>query len=108
MTSEQDRVFERAAELFGLLSAPVRLRIVQALLEGERHVGQLVEEVGTTQPNLSQHLTTLYRCGVLTRRRLGSQVLYSIAAERRPMLERLMDASPAARDDVPQPSPAGG
>lgn len=93
MTSEQDRVFERAAELFALLSAPVRLRIVQALLPGEQHVSQLIEQVGTTQPNLSQHLTTLYRCGVLARRRVGSQVLYSIVAERRPMLEKLMETT---------------
>jgi ArsR family transcriptional regulator len=106
MTSEQDRVFERAAELFGLLSAPVRLRVVQALLSGERHVGELAEQVGTTQPNLSQHLTTLYRCGVLARRRVGAQVLYSIAADRRLMLERLLDRSPGAAD-LPSPHRTG-
>ena len=71
-----------AAELFGLLSAPVRLRIVCALADGEMNVSQLLEQVPASQPNLSQHLNTLYRCGVLARRREGAQVYYRIAGER--------------------------
>ncbi len=48
-----DRVFELAAELFGLLSAPVRLHIVCELLEGEQSAGGLAERVGASAPNLS-------------------------------------------------------
>lgn len=76
------RVFAIAADLFGLLSAPVRLKIVCALLEGERSVGQLLAQVDASQPNLSQHLATLYRCGILARRRVGAQVWYRIANDR--------------------------
>jgi DNA-binding transcriptional ArsR family regulator len=72
------RVFEVAAELFGVLSSPLRLRIVSALCSGELSVGQLLERVPTTQPNMSQHLSVLYRAGVLTRRREGTQVVYRI------------------------------
>ena len=79
---ESDRVFALAAELFGLLSAPVRLKIVCALAQGEMNVGQLLQRVGTTQPNLSQHLSTLFRCGVLDRRREGAQMHYRIASDR--------------------------
>lgn len=79
---DSDQVFSLAAELFGLLSAPVRLKIVCALSEGEKNVTQLLERVETTQPNLSQHLSTLYRCGVLARRRVGAQVYYRVAGER--------------------------
>lgn len=79
---DSERVFAIAAELFGLLSSPVRLKIVFALLEGERSVGQLLEQVEASQPNLSQHLSTLYRCGVLSRRRAGAQVHYRIASDR--------------------------
>lgn len=79
---EGDRVFTAAAELFGLLSTPVRLKIVVMLSEGELNVGQLLARVATTQPNLSQHLSTLYRCGILARRRRGAQVLYRIASDR--------------------------
>jgi ArsR family transcriptional regulator len=72
------QVFELAAELFGVLSSPLRLRIVSALCLGELSVGQLLERVPTTQPNLSQHLAVLYRAGVLGRRRDGTQVIYRI------------------------------
>lgn len=88
--SDHDRVFERAAELFGLLSAPIRVRIVCELLDGERNVGELTERLGVSQPNLSQHLSTLYRCGLLTRRRAGSLVLYRVTEDRVPMLTQLM------------------
>ena len=43
MDADQDQVFERAAELFSLLSTPVRLRIVLALLQGERNVGSDID-----------------------------------------------------------------
>lgn len=71
-------VFERAAELFGLMSSPIRLRIVSELCQRELNVSQLLERVDTTQPNLSQHLAMLHRSGVLARRREGSQVHYRI------------------------------
>ena len=77
-----DRVFEIAAELFGLLSAPTRLRIVCKLRESEKNVGELLELVGVSQPNISQHLGMLYRSGVVGRRRSGSQVYYRIESER--------------------------
>lgn len=73
-----DRVFEIAAELFSLLSAPTRLRIVCALMEGEKNVTELIERVPVSQPNMSQHLGSLYRGGVLGRRRTGSQVFYRV------------------------------
>ena len=80
--SEQDLVFESAAELFGLLSTPVRLKIISAVCQGERNVSELLEQIDTTQPNMSQHLATLYRAGVLGRRRDGTQIYYSLQSER--------------------------
>lgn len=94
--SDRDKVFERAAELFALLSTPVRLRIVRELLDGERNVSQLIESVGASQPNLSQHLATLYRCGLLSRRREGVHVLYRIAADRLGPLAQWMTTEAAA------------
>ncbi len=76
--SPEDRVFDLAAELFGLLSAPTRLRIVCALIEGERNVSELLEQVAVSQPNMSQHLGMLYRGGVLARRRTGAQIYYRV------------------------------
>lgn len=80
--SEEDLVFESAAELFGLLSTPVRLKIISAVCNGERNVSDLLAQIDTTQPNMSQHLATLYRAGVLGRRREGTQIYYSLRSER--------------------------
>lgn len=60
---------EIAAELFGLLSTPVRLKIISAACQGERNVSELLSEIATTQPNMSQHLATLHRAGILSRLR---------------------------------------
>jgi len=67
-----DRVFETTADLFGLLAAPACLRIACALVDGERIVSELLGQVAVRQPNMSQHLGTLYRGRVLTRRRAGA------------------------------------
>jgi ArsR family transcriptional regulator len=68
--------------LFGLLSTPIRLKIISALCHGEKNVSQLLAEIDTTQPNMSQHLSTLYRAGVLGRRRDATQIYYRIQNER--------------------------
>ena len=70
---EKARVFEMAAELFGVLATPMRLRILSALCDKEKSVSQLLQEIDTTQPNLSQHLNLLYRAGVLAKRKDGTQ-----------------------------------
>jgi ArsR family transcriptional regulator len=79
---EEDLVFESAAELFGLLSTPVRLKIISAVCHGERNVSELLAQIDTTQPNMSQHLATLYRAGVLGKRREGTQIYYRLQSER--------------------------
>jgi DNA-binding transcriptional ArsR family regulator len=78
----QDAVFDSVAELFGVLSTPIRLKIISALCNGEKNVSQLLQAIDTTQPNMSQHLSTLYRAGVLGRRREGTQIHYRLESER--------------------------
>ncbi len=77
-----DAVFESVAELFGLLSTPVRLKIIGALCHGEKNVSELLAVIDTTQPNMSQHLATLYRAGVLGKRRESTQIYYRLQSER--------------------------
>ena len=74
-------IVERAADLFGLLSTPVRLRIILELRSGEKSVGELLAGVQGGQPNMSQHLTMMYRAGLVARRKQGAQVYYRIANE---------------------------
>jgi DNA-binding transcriptional ArsR family regulator len=79
---ESDEVFEMAAEIFRVMSAPMRLKIISCLCNGEKNVTQLLEEIDTTQPNMSQHLNTLYQAGVIGRRRDGVQIFYRIINDR--------------------------
>jgi DNA-binding transcriptional ArsR family regulator len=79
---ESDEVFSSAADLFKVLATPVRLKIISALCRGEKNVSQLLLEIDTTQPNMSQHLATLHRAGVLARRRDATQIYYRIGSER--------------------------
>lgn len=69
-----------AAHLFHGLSDPTRLSILLSLLDGERPVSQIVEVVGASQPNVSNHLSCLKGCGlVVDRPGERRQVFYSIA-----------------------------
>jgi ArsR family transcriptional regulator len=79
---ESEEVFEKAAEVFRIMSAPMRLRIISALCNGEKNVGELLAEIQTTQPNMSQHLSTLYQAGVLGKRRDGVQIYYRIVNDK--------------------------
>ena len=79
---QSDEVFEKAAEVFRVMSAPMRLRIISALCNGEKNVGELLAEIHTTQPNMSQHLSTLYQAGVLGKRREGVQIYYRIVNDK--------------------------
>jgi DNA-binding transcriptional ArsR family regulator len=76
--TESDEVFELAAQVFRVMSAPMRLKIISALCNGEKNVSELLAEIATTQPNMSQHLNTLYQAGVLGKRREGVQIFYRI------------------------------
>jgi ArsR family transcriptional regulator len=76
------RVFEVAAELFSVLSTPIRLQILSVLCDGELSVSQILEKIDTTQPNLSQHLALLYRHGVIGKRKEGTQVIYAVQSEK--------------------------
>ncbi len=77
----EDEVFDMAADLFRAMAAPMRLKIVSLLCNGEKNVSELLAQIDTTQPNMSQHLNTLYQAGVLARRRDGVSIYYSIANE---------------------------
>ena len=70
---------ERAAELFGVLSTPVRLQIIRVLCDGEQNVTHLLAQIEASQPNMSRHLQVLYQAGVLTKRRSGHQIFYRLA-----------------------------
>ena len=105
--SEQGRVFQLAAELFGVLSTSIRLRILSALCEREKSVNELLLKIDTTQPNLSQHLAVLFKTGVLAKRKDGTQVIYRVQSEKAVALRRSKCAQIAIELHEPDALPAG-
>src|SRR5215471_12520222 len=67
------------ADLFGVLSEPSRLRILQILQSGPASVGELVEQSGFKQANVSKQLGILLTAGIIARRQEGNRAIYSIA-----------------------------
>ena len=69
---------EKMAETLKAVAHPVRLQIVNILMNGERSVGELVKALGTKQSLTSQQLSILKSRGVLKSRRNGNVVYYSL------------------------------
>lgn len=70
---------ELAARFLKSLAHRDRLRVLCGLLEGELSVSAIEAKVGASQSAVSQHLTRLKNEGIVTSRRDGRQILYSIA-----------------------------
>ena len=74
-----DDALELIAARFRTLGEPSRLKLIRALIGGEKSVTQLTELARLTQANTSRHLQTLTEAGILGRRKEGLNVLYFIA-----------------------------
>ncbi|HEX6935863.1 MAG TPA: metalloregulator ArsR/SmtB family transcription factor [Actinomycetes bacterium] len=75
------------AEMFKALGHPVRVRVLEVLVAGERPVGELAEQLGVEMSHLSQQLAVLRRAHVVTARRVRSTVYYSV---RDPRISQLL------------------
>ena len=67
------------ATRFRILGVPLRLQILNELADGERTVSELVQATGSTQPNVSKHLTTLLAHRLVKREQRGNSAYYSVA-----------------------------
>jgi DNA-binding transcriptional ArsR family regulator len=76
------------AKFFRGLADPSRLTILEALLDGPKHVGELVRRSRLSQPNVSQHMNCLRCCGLVTSAREGRRVYYRVAS---PGMRRLLE-----------------
>jgi DNA-binding transcriptional ArsR family regulator len=72
---------ELAVEVFAMLADSTRVRIVLALRDGERSVGELAEVVGKAPAAVSQHLAKLRLTRMVHARQAGTRVFYSLADE---------------------------
>jgi DNA-binding transcriptional ArsR family regulator len=73
-----DQDLEQLTSLFRLLSDKTRLNILLLLSEGERNVTSLCEQLKLPQPTVSHHLGLLRMHNVISNRRNGKQVFYSL------------------------------
>jgi ArsR family transcriptional regulator len=73
---------ELYAKFFHGLSNATRFKMTELLLEGEKSVGELVEVVGVSQGQVSNHLACLKWCGYVSSRQNGKYVLYRVTDER--------------------------
>ncbi len=74
-----DPVFVLQADMLKTLASPRRLEIIHRLADGPCEVSRLAEELGMSQPNVSQHLSVLRAAGVVEGTREGREVVYRLA-----------------------------
>src|ERR1700693_5352255 len=76
------------ADIFQALAHPTRIAILELLREGELSAGVLIEKLGMEQANVSQHLAVLRAKQLVSKRKVGNQVFYSV---RDPLLIEVLD-----------------
>jgi DNA-binding transcriptional ArsR family regulator len=74
-----DKALELVAMRFRALSEPMRLKLLNVLMQGEHTVGQLVEATGSGQANVSKHLAMLREAGMIGMRKEGLSTYCYIA-----------------------------
>ena len=70
---------EEVASRFRALSEPMRLKILRRLTRGEASVGEILDDVGGTQANVSKHLSVLHGSALVDRSKDGTRTVYRIA-----------------------------
>jgi len=75
---DRDEDIQQAAQAIKAIAHPLRLKILCVLGDREISVQDIVEQVGTSQSNISQHLAILRAKGVLATRKDANRVYYRI------------------------------
>jgi rhodanese-related sulfurtransferase/predicted transcriptional regulator len=79
--AEKEALFEAIALMGKAFASPRRLELLDLLAQAPRTVDELARAGGQSTANTSQHLQALHAAGMVTRRREGTSVRYSIAGE---------------------------
>ena len=88
LTQMPDPLRQFKAEIFQALGHPTRIALVDELRDGALTVGALAERLDAEQSNISQHLSILRSRQIVTTRKVGNQVFYSV---RDPQLWKMLD-----------------
>jgi len=73
-------LYQLEAEFFRTCVHPARIRVLELLSQREHQVAEMLPEVGIEAANLSQQLAVLRRAGLVTTRKEGSNVFYSLTS----------------------------
>ncbi|MFB6261072.1 MAG: ArsR/SmtB family transcription factor [Thiohalorhabdaceae bacterium] len=87
---EGDENIEQASRSLKAMSHPLRLKVLCTLNDQELSVQEIVEEVGTSQSNISQHLGIMRDKGILKARKNANKVYYRVGDPRTLKLISLM------------------
>lgn len=77
----EDTIIDEMEALLNIASDFTRLKIMYAISEGERSVGEIVEAVGASQSLVSHQLKILRKANLVSVRREGTHVFYQLADE---------------------------
>jgi DNA-binding transcriptional ArsR family regulator len=69
---------ESVTELLKSIAHPIRMKILCFLTEGEKNVGEIEQQFGSTISNISQHLTVLRKANIIDRRKEANFMFYSL------------------------------
>jgi ArsR family transcriptional regulator len=69
---------EFVTEILKSIAHPIRMKILCFLMEGEKNVGEIEQEFGSTISNISQHLTVLRKASIIDRRKEANFMFYSL------------------------------
>jgi len=87
---DKEEHIEQAARAMKAISHPLRLKILCVLGDQEVSVQDIVDMVGTSQSNISQHLAILRDKGVLRARKDANRVFYRVGDQRTILLLGMM------------------
>lgn len=76
-----DMLIELIAQRLRVIGEPMRIKLLDALRDGPKTVGELVEHVDSSQQNVSKHLGVLHQAGIITRTKERNFVRYSVVDE---------------------------
>jgi ArsR family transcriptional regulator, cadmium/lead-responsive transcriptional repressor len=79
------------SKLFRGFADPSRLSILETLLKGPLNVSEIVEATGLSQSNVSNHLSCLKDCGLISREQQGRFVVYRLSDSRVALLLKVSE-----------------
>jgi len=78
MKNDKRLLFEKQAEIAKAVAHPLRIAVIDFLKDGEKCVCDIAEHIGSERSNVSRHLGIMVGAGVLSCRKEGLKVFYSL------------------------------